>query len=80
MGIFIRLEIDEQTCLGVKACGLCIKTCPVKIFEKQDDRPVSVEENEDECTLCTLCLTECTPKAIRLLKLYEDGEGSPGRP
>jgi NAD-dependent dihydropyrimidine dehydrogenase PreA subunit len=30
-----------------------------------------VEENQDECTLCDLCLQECTPDAVVLRKLYE---------
>lgn len=80
MGIFIKLEIDEERCLGVQACGFCIKVCPVKIFGQSDDRPVSIEDNEDECTLCALCLTECKPNAIRLVKLYESRETGTGRP
>jgi ferredoxin len=71
MGLFIKLQIDEASCLGVRKCGLCIKVCPVKIFKDNDGRPVSIEDNEDECTLCSLCLNECKPNAVRLRKMYE---------
>jgi ferredoxin len=71
MGIFIKLEIDQKCCLGVKACGQCIKVCPVKIFGQSGDWPRSLDENEDECTLCALCLVECKPDAVHLRKLYD---------
>jgi len=80
MGIFIRIEINQERCVGVKACGLCIRTCPVKIFGQTGDRPFSIDDNEDECTLCTLCLTECKPNAIRLRKLYESEEAAVNYP
>ena len=34
-------------------------------------RPVVVGENEDECTLCELCLQVGVPDTITIVKLYE---------
>ena len=71
MSLFIKLQIDEEKCLGIEKCGRCIKVCPVKIFAAKGDRPVSVGENEDECTLCDLCIANCDPGAITVVKKYE---------
>ncbi len=71
MGIFIKAIVDRSKCLGVSKSGNCIKICPVNIFEADGDHVVINEENEDECTLCDLCLQKCEPNAISIKKLYE---------
>jgi len=71
MSEFIQVVITEAKCPGISACGKCVQVCPVNIFRAQGDRPLIVEDNQDECTLCDLCLEECTPDAIVLRKLYE---------
>jgi NAD-dependent dihydropyrimidine dehydrogenase PreA subunit len=71
MGIFINLEIDLERCVGISRCGKCLKICPVRIFGAGDGYPVSLTENEDECTLCNLCLDVCEPNAIKVCRLYE---------
>jgi len=72
MGVFIRVEIEWGECVGIAQCGECVQVCPVNIFEKQDDLPIGIGDNEDECTLCDLCLKACTPGAITIKKLYEE--------
>jgi ferredoxin len=72
MGEFIKVEIDFQTCVGIAQCGGCVKVCPVNIFAKEGDNPSVIENNEDECTLCDLCIQACTPRAIVIRKLYEE--------
>jgi ferredoxin len=72
MGDFIEVEIDYEKCQGIKECGGCVRCCSVKIFSEAGERPVVVKENEDECTLCDLCLEACHPKAITIRKRYED--------
>ena len=72
MSEFINIEIDMQKCVGINKCGQCVQVCPVNIFDKKGENPVIVEQNEDECILCELCLQECTPNAIVIHKLYED--------
>jgi NAD-dependent dihydropyrimidine dehydrogenase PreA subunit len=71
MNEFIDVRIDWNKCVGIKDCGQCVRVCPVNIFEYNLDQPAIVAENLDECTLCNLCLNECRPNAIGILKLYE---------
>ena len=71
MSLFVNLEIDRQNCLGLKECGKCLKVCPVSIFGKDGEFPQAMEANQDECTLCGLCLEACLPGAIQVRKLYE---------
>ena len=70
MGLFIKLEIDQTQCVGLSRCGMCIKVCPVQIFTENGDQPATLPDNEDECTLCNLCLDGCDPDAITVCKLY----------
>jgi len=72
MSEFIRVEIDMKSCIGIDKCGKCVRICPVNIFEAEGEEPVIVEQNQDECTLCNLCLDECTPDAVVIVKLYEE--------
>jgi NAD-dependent dihydropyrimidine dehydrogenase PreA subunit len=71
MGVFIRVTIDEEKCLGPEKSGACVAICPVNIFEVRGDRVVVEEANEDECTLCNLCIDKCPGSAISIRKLYE---------
>ncbi len=71
MGLFITVSIDENACLGTSACGNCLAKCPVSIF-KEEKRVPSIEvDNEDECTLCNLCIDGCEPNCILIKKEYE---------
>jgi NAD-dependent dihydropyrimidine dehydrogenase PreA subunit len=72
MGEFITLDIDPDRCLGIEKCGKCIQVCPVNIFTSNGDYPKAVKDNEDECTLCNLCLQGCEVNAISIRKLYEE--------
>ena len=71
MSEFIQVSIAEDRCTGIAACGKCVQVCPVNIFGAEGDRPFIIGDNQDECTLCDLCLEECTPDALVLRKLYE---------
>ena len=71
MGIFVKVEVDKSKCSGCEECGKCVRVCPVSIFAPQEDLPSVIEDNEDECTLCEMCLHECIPGAIVIRKLYE---------
>jgi len=70
--IFIKLTIDGEKCISADGCLTCVRVCPVRIFKQADDRTQIVvdEANEDECTLCDLCLEQCPVQAITLQKLY----------
>ncbi|OGL39578.1 MAG: hypothetical protein A3C43_10870 [Candidatus Schekmanbacteria bacterium RIFCSPHIGHO2_02_FULL_38_11] len=66
----MNIKINQKTCRGFKDCGECVKICPVNIFDKKDNTIISVEANEDECTLCNLCLEKCPVDAIEIVRLY----------
>ena len=70
MSIFINIRINQKTCRGFKDCGECVKICPVNIFDKEENIIFSAEANEDECTLCNLCLDKCPVDAVEIVKLY----------
>jgi len=72
MSEFIKIDIDMHRCLGIEKCGKCIQVCPVNIFSSNSDYPEVVKANEDECTLCNLCLQGCETDAITIHKLYEE--------
>jgi NAD-dependent dihydropyrimidine dehydrogenase PreA subunit len=71
MGEFIKVEIDSIKCSGISGCGQCITVCSVNVFQRKASKLVLIEDNEDECTLCNLCLEVCAPGAIAIHKLYE---------
>jgi NAD-dependent dihydropyrimidine dehydrogenase PreA subunit len=45
--------------------------CPSVLEAMKDKLPVVVAENEDECTLCMLCVEAFPKGAITIHKLYE---------
>jgi NAD-dependent dihydropyrimidine dehydrogenase PreA subunit len=71
MGEFIRVAIVIESCAGIEKCGECVKVCPVNVFEAEGNIPSVVESNEDECTLCDLCIEACKKDALKIYKLYE---------
>ena len=71
MGEFIRVEIDLSKCMDLSDLDNWVQVCPVNIFKAEDGRPAVVEENEDECTLCMLCIEAFPPDALTIHKLYE---------
>ena len=72
MGEFIKVEIDKEKCLGGEQCAGCVKVCSVSIFGRQGNEIVPGEDQEDECTLCDLCLKACPPDCIVIRKLYDE--------
>jgi len=71
MGIFVKITIDGETCIGSEVCGKCVDVCPVSIFKPHTGVPIIAPEYEDECILCNVCLESCEPSAISIQKLYE---------
>ena len=71
MGMFITLPINRELCVDGVGCSQCVDVCPVDVFRLEGGKLVTDVENEDECTLCELCLQTCPQGAIRLIKLYE---------
>lgn len=71
MGVFVNITlIGEQ--LSAEQARLLVSLCPVEIFAMQDSRLIVRPEQEDECTLCELCLRAAPAGAITIAKTYKD--------
>ncbi len=57
-GLF-RYRIDEDEC---KACGICLKDCPVDAITGEKKVPHVIDQ--DKCTLCGMCLDKCPFSAV----------------
>jgi NAD-dependent dihydropyrimidine dehydrogenase PreA subunit len=73
MGEFIKVDIDLSKCGDMSDAVKWVQVCPVNIFTLENSQPVVVEENEDECTLCMLCIEAFPSGAVTIYKLYENG-------
>ena len=71
MGIFIRITIADDPISPDMARRLA-SICPVDIFAVEGTRLVVRPAEEDECTLCELCLNAAPAGAIVIHKLYKD--------
>lgn len=69
MGVFIEVWVEGVSQMVAREL---VQLCPVNIFAIEGDRLAVVPENEDECTLCELCLDAAPPNAVRIRKLYKD--------
>ncbi len=70
--LFVHVEVDPEVAAQPEVAKKLVEVCPVNLFALQDGRLTIVEENEDECTLCELCLEAAPAGAVRVIKLYED--------
>jgi len=57
-GLF-RYRIDEDEC---KACGICLKDCPVDAITGEKKVPHVIDQ--EKCTLCGMCLDKCPFSAV----------------
>ncbi len=70
--MFIHLEIDSDAAADTELAKKLTEVCPVNIFAQADDGSARVvEENEDECVLCDLCVQAAPEGTVRVIKLYE---------
>ncbi|MEA1963807.1 MAG: 4Fe-4S binding protein [Candidatus Aerophobetes bacterium] len=71
MGMFIQIKINTNECqASSNECRECINICPVDVFQFKQGKIITIPDNEDECTLCSICEERCPPKAIKVVKLY----------
>ena len=75
MGEFIRVEIDLSKCADTSNLNRWVQVCPVNIFKIVNNKPEVVEKNEDECTLCMLCVEAFPQGAVNINRLYETEPG-----
>jgi NADH:ubiquinone oxidoreductase subunit F (NADH-binding)/(2Fe-2S) ferredoxin len=57
-GLF-RYEIDPEAC---KACGICLKNCPVEAITGEKKVPHVIDQ--DKCTRCGICWEKCPFTAV----------------
>jgi NAD-dependent dihydropyrimidine dehydrogenase PreA subunit len=69
MGIFIQISLQHDR-LAPKLHQHIVALCPVDIFAIEGDHFISRPDQEDECTLCELCLRAAPPGGIIIYKLY----------
>jgi NAD-dependent dihydropyrimidine dehydrogenase PreA subunit len=70
-GVFIRVEVDESHAGDAELAKKLEEACPVDIFAASDSGVAVVEENQDECVLCGLCLDAAPDGAVTVSKLYD---------
>ncbi len=66
MSLFIRIDLSP----AAQPFNAVAAACPVNIFVVDDRRVRVVEDRQDECTLCELCL-QAFPGKVKVKKLYE---------
>lgn len=72
MSMFVRVEVDDDVARDTELAKKLVEVCPVNIFAQDAaGRAVIVEESEDECVLCDLCVQAAPAGKVRVLKLYE---------
>jgi len=71
MGIFIKVEVSPARCIPDGGAKL-VNVCPVNVFSLVDGKVVTDPENEDECTLCGLCLDAYPAGGVVLRRLYRE--------
>ena len=73
MPMFVHVEIDDDAAADASLAKQLVEVCPVNIFALDaSGKAVIVEENEDECVLCDLCVQAAPAGKVRVIKLYED--------
>lgn len=70
MGTFIRVKIKKD--IPATQAEDIVRLCPVDIFMLGANGLSVIADNEDECTLCELCLKAAPPNAIHIEKNYKD--------
>jgi NAD-dependent dihydropyrimidine dehydrogenase PreA subunit len=72
MPMFVHLEIDADAAADKELAKKLAEVCPVSIFDQGPGGSARVvEENEDECVLCDLCIEAAPAGKVRVIKLYE---------
>ncbi|MFN8457698.1 MAG: hypothetical protein U0401_24080 [Anaerolineae bacterium] len=73
MGVFIQITVDE-TKISLEVGQALVSLCPVDIFAWKQGRLLVRPEQDDECTLCELCLTAAPAGALVIRKRYKKDE------
>lgn len=55
------VQIDEPGCRG---CSLCVDTCPVTVFERDDQHEVARAAHAERCIGCLSCVYVCPSECL----------------
>ncbi|WP_343222875.1 4Fe-4S dicluster domain-containing protein [Methanofollis formosanus] len=61
----IEISVDPSACNG---CGLCVKDCPMRVYELRGD--VSVPVRPENCMGCLSCHEICPAQALEHRGVY----------
>ncbi|WOF17166.1 4Fe-4S dicluster domain-containing protein [Methanoplanus sp. FWC-SCC4] len=61
----IEITVDEDACVG---CGLCVKDCPMKVFELKENH--SFPKRPENCMACLSCHEICPAQALEHKGIY----------
>ena len=70
--MFIKVQITPDLISDQDLVKKLVEVCPVDIFTEYQGDLFIVEENQDECTLCNLCIEAAPDGTVKIIKLYED--------
>ena len=70
--MFIKVQITPDLISDQGLVKKLVEVCPVDIFTEDQGELFIVEENQDECTLCNLCIEAAPDGTVKIIKLYED--------
>jgi NAD-dependent dihydropyrimidine dehydrogenase PreA subunit len=73
-GIFIDVEVSDETRDDAEMAAKLEEVCPVDIYASNDGKVAIVRENLDECVLCNLCVEAAPPGGVVVKKLYDGTE------
>ena len=60
----VEIKIDADKCTG---CGTCVDSCPVSIYEMENDK-VTISGNMEDCVVCRACESSCPAGAIEVVE------------
>ena len=69
-----RVVVDLELC---KSCGICLRLCPVNVFDKDRKGRPTVARAED-CTACRFCEQHCPDFAIEVFQAGGERERKTG--
>lgn len=57
------IELNQEACSG---CGICVKSCPHRVFELHDKKALLAFE--ERCIECGACQLNCQNDAVEVTK------------
>jgi NAD-dependent dihydropyrimidine dehydrogenase PreA subunit len=64
-GSVIEIRVDDNACNG---CGLCVKDCPMHVYELRES--LSVPVHPENCMGCLSCHEICPAQALEHKGVY----------